>query len=171
MSDNNGVHYFLKKEERKSLQPKKPRKRMTSFLIILGDILFILLVYTLVFKPAMEKFDKQQEKELKQFTINNVLFSYSVFERKNDILIDVLAKNKSKNIFEINKDQFYIEIVSTENPFIVKPLFDKFTLNPDDNKHIPFFIDKTKLEKQFYFKVIYKSKIIKESETIIIKKY
>lgn len=170
MNGDNGFNYFLKKEERKSLQPKKPRKRLTSFLIILGDILFILLVYTLVFKPAMEKFDKQEEILQKQFEINNIVFTYNIYSRKNDILIDFFAKNKSSNSITITKEEFYLQIISSKTPIVVKPLFDKVIIPQNESKHIPFFIEKNKLSEQFYFRVFYKDKNIKESDTFEINK-
>ncbi len=177
MGDNKNHHnenfnYFMKKQDRRSIKnaEKTNKKRLLSFGVIFFDIILIVMLFGIIFRPQIEHLDNieiETEKnlmdELTTVELENLNIVFSLIEGKKDITIDLYVINKLEKDIVVEPDNFYITLSSMDKKF--KSKFKPFDVSSKKGKHIPITIDK-KDQSSFWFTCFYKDNEIYQSETI-----
>lgn len=146
---------FLKDEERISLRNKKlnQKRRTAPLVILLLDIILIVLVYTFVARPALEKLENANNKII----IEDLEIEYEFITDENFNYFDLYIKNNSIKEKIIDESSIFIETSYLKEKIYSN--FSKITIKPDEAKHILFELPRPTTNK-FYIKVFYKNKEI-----------
>jgi len=162
---SNHFNYYLKPEERKSLKPQKPPTRKWNFILLLANVALLLLIFFLVYKPAVEKLNKENRFYIENFSIE-VEYDFS----GKEIFIDLYIYNEGEdNEFDFSRLNCYLVFTdSTEiNPKL--PKFDKEKINGNSGIHyiLSYLInDHNKTNTKFFIRIIYDNKKRYESRII-----
>lgn len=164
MSDH--FKYFLKPEERRSLQIKKKSTRKWNVILTLSNVALLMLIFFLVYKPAMERLENERKFYIDDFSIEidwemtekGVFVDLYIFNTKEDRYFDFsklycsLILLDGNEIYPLNKN--------TEKKIIERQkgihIINSYSSNEYLNKETGFFI-----RVKYDDKVMYESKIIK----------
>lgn len=163
MSDH--FKYFLKPEERKSYEIKKKPTRKWNVILVLGNVALLLLIFFLVYRPAMEKLNKENRVFINEFSID---IEYEMTE--NGIFIDLyIFNNGIKQNFDFSKLFCSIVLINQQEVLPINNKTDIIELDNQKGIHdILTFIPQNKINKGsgFFIRIKYDDKIIYESKKI-----
>lgn len=161
MSDH--FKYFLKPEERKSYNIKNKPTRKWNVIFTLSNVALLLLVFFLVYKPAMDKLNKENKVFIDGFSIDidTELTEYNLFANL------YIFNESSNNPFDFSRLSCSLVFANNEEIYPLNLRSDKELIKQNSGIHyILSFSLKEKKSSSFYIKLKYDNKTIYESKTI-----
>ncbi len=161
MSDH--FKYFLKPEERRSNKIKKTPTRKWNVILTLSNVALLVLIFFLVYKPAIERLNKENKVYLNDFSIE---IDYEMTE--NNIFVNLYIFNENiPNYFDFSKLSCSLVFIDSEEIYPLNTRKDKQLINKNNGLHyILSFSLKEKRNIGFFIRLKYDNKIIYESKTI-----
>jgi hypothetical protein len=161
MSDH--FKYFLKPEERKTSKIKNRPTRKWNVIFTLSNVALLLLIIFLVYKPAMDRLNKENKVFIDGFSID---IDFELTE--NNLFVNLYIFNESRdNYFDFSRLSCSLVFASNEEIFPLNIREDKELINQNSGIHyILSFSLKEKKSSTFFIKLKYDNKTIYESKTI-----